>query len=247
MQKVNIGDPIMASKINEIIDEIKKSTVTNVKGGSFIRSGGGTTISVGDNESGGGGKKQSVVAPFQFFSSVTDGNVTKLQLAGQTYLQNIETGKPVPISGIGPVVGGIEDQDLNAGLFTFPAIGECVWLTLEVYNLIVTAAYIEHGYPETKGWTNFPCPLQLSPESEQTNRLKECRYARIVLAEVHAEGENIIGESFDINGQVRVLRPLVNSHLGFKLGVINYVVGPIIMPWTAPARVTWTNQEEQNA
>ena len=242
MRKVNIGDPIKASDFNGLIDEIKKSTITNIKGGSFIRSGGGTVISFENEQGGGGRKNQNQVLPFGFVSSTGEDNILKLQLAGQTYLQNIETGEPVPISGLGPVVGGIEGQDLTAGLFTFPNIGECIWLTLEVYNLIVTAAYIEHGYPETKGWTNFPCPLQLSPESEQTNRLKECRYARIVLAEIHAEGENVIGESFDINGQIRILRPLVNSHLGFKLGVINYVVGPIIMPWAAPARVTWTNQ-----
>lgn len=246
MRKVNIGDSIRAAQFNELIDEIRKSTITSVTGGSFIRNGGGTAISIdnSDGGGGGGGKKQDTTEPFQFFATTNNEGAIRLQIAGQTYLQNIETGKPVPIAGLGPVVGGIENQDPTAGMIVFPNIGECIWLTLEVYNLIVTAAYIESGYPQSKGWTNFPCPLQLSDEDESTNRLKECRYARIVLAEVHAEGENVIGQSFDVNGQVRILRPLVNSHLGFKLGVINYVVGPIIMPWAAPARVTWENQED---
>jgi hypothetical protein len=243
MRKVNIGDPIRAAQFNELIDEIHRSTITSVTGGSFVRNGGGTAISIDNSSAGGGGKKQNTTEPFQFFTTTNNEGAIRLQIAGQTYLQNIETGKPVPIAGLGPVVGGIENQDENDGMIIFPNIGECVWLTLEVYNLIVTAAYIESGYPESKGWTNFPCPLQLSDEDEPTNKLKECRYSRICLAEIHAEGENVVGESFDVNGEVRVLRPLVNSHLGFKLGVINYVVGPIIMPWTAPARVTWENQQ----
>jgi hypothetical protein len=104
----------------------------------------------------------------------------------------------------------------------------------------VTSAYIEHGTPGEEGaWPNFPAPVEQSEDE-----IPECRYSRIALAEIHGEGEDVDGDSYRIgtgqNAEVRIVRQLVNTHLGVKLGVLNYVVSPIIMPWGAPGRVTWT-------
>ena len=236
MRKVRIGEVILAQTINDMIDQIRMNQITNFSGGKYVRNGGGTALFV-SNEGGGGGKKNSAALPFSFSVNVNDSGQTGFQIAGNSYLQNIETGKNIPIAGLGPVIGSPAEPDMTLGLKTMPNIGECVWLTVEVFNLVVTAAYIETGDPQAKGWYNFPCPLQLSGENSETNAQKECRYSRFLLAEVHGPFEDVLGESFEGG----ILRPCVSTNLGLKLGVINYVVGPIIMPWGAPARITWNN------
>lgn len=240
---VKIGDTVKAEHIRQLIDEIKKAQIKNVNGGTFFSNTGGTSISIYPQSGGGGGGAKETVHPFKVVAGYDSNGGKTLRVAGQSYLSNIETGVPIPILDLGAVIGGPNDNENDQGQFSFPQIGDMVWLTLEVYNLVVTSAYIEHGTPGTaNAWTNFPLPTEQSEDE-----IPECRYSRIALAEIHGEEEDVDGDSYKIgtgeNGEVRIVRQLVNTHLGVKLGVINYVVSPIIMPWAAPGRVTWTEEE----
>ena len=238
---VRAGDTIRAEHIHQLIDEIKKAQIKSFKGGNFFSNTGGTSLSIESQSGGGGGGGSSdVIHPFKVVTGYDSNGGKTLRVAGQSYLQNIETGIQIPITDLGAVIGGPNDNENDQGQFSFPQIGDMVWLTIEVYGLIVTSAYIEHGTPGEEGaWPNFPAPVEQSEDE-----IPECRYSRIALAEIHGEGEDVNGDSYRIgtgqNAEVRIVRQLVNTHLGVKLGVLNYVVSPIIMPWAAPGRVTWT-------
>lgn len=237
---VQSGDIIKAQHIHQLIDEIKKAQLKRVNGGNFFSNSGGTTISIDQQSSGGGGGAPETIHPFKVVAGYDFNGGQTLRVAGQSYLQNIETGIQIPITDLGAVIGGPNDNENDQGQFLFPPIGDMVWLTLEVYGLVVTAAYIEHGTPGAVGaWPNFPSPVEQSEDA-----LPECRYSRIALAEIHGEGEDVDGDSYAVTtgeaSEVRIVRQLVTTHLGVKLGVLNYVVSPIIMPWAAPGRVTYT-------
>lgn len=232
---VKTGDIVRAEHINQLIDEIKKAQLRRVVGGSFVSNSGGTSISIDVQSGGGGGGIVKEIHPFKVVKGY-DFDGQTLRVAGQSYLSNIETGQPIPITDLGAVIGGPNDNENDPGQFSFPDVGHMIWLTLEVYNLVVTSAYIEHGEPGQEGmWENFPMPVEQS-----TDDIPECRYSRIALAEIHGDGEDVDGDVYTIGDEKRIVRQLVNTHLGVKLGVINYVVSPIIMPWAAPGRVTWT-------
>lgn len=241
---VRAGDTIRAEHIHQLIDEIKKAQIKSVRGGTFLSNTGGTSISIdAPSGSGGGGGASKTVHPFKIVAGYDSNGGKTLRVAGQSYLQNIETGIQIPITGLGAVIDGPNDNENDQGQFSLPQIGDMVWLTVQVFGLVVTSAYIEYGTPGEEGaWPNFPLPVEQSDDD-----IPECRYSRIALAEIHGEGEDVDGDSYRIgageNAEVRIVRQLVNTHLGVKLGVLNYLVAPIIMPWAAPGRVTWTNEQ----
>jgi len=235
------GDSLSIRDWNKMLAQMRSNTLCPGPGYTLSKTSGGTILRLNQQASSGGGSSFSeTIHPFKIVPGYDFNGGKTLRVAGQSYLQNIESGVQIPIQDIGAVIGGPNDNQDDQGQFSFPAIGHMIWLTVEVYNLVVVSAYIEYGMPGTQNvWKNFPSPIQASEDN-----IPECRYSRIALAEIHGEGEDVDGDSYTIgegaNAQIRIVRQLVNTHLGLKLGVINYIVSPIIMPWGAPGRVTWT-------
>lgn len=236
---VKTGDIIKAEHIHQLIDEIKKAQIKRVVGGTFISNTGGTSISITPvSAGGGGGSSTSSVHPFKVVSGYEFNGGQTLRVAGQSYLTNIESGKRIPILGMGAVIGGPNDNEDDQGQFSFPAAGDLIWLTLEVYALQIVGAFIEYGTPGEEGsWENYPDPIELTEDD-----VPECRYSRIGIASIHLGNEDVDGDKYTVttnNGQQNlIVRQLVTTHLGVKLGVANYVVAPLIFPYSAPVDLT---------
>jgi hypothetical protein len=235
------GDALSIRDWNKMLAQMRSNTLCPGPGYTLSKTTGGTVIRLAQQPSTGRSEAfAKTIHPFKVVAGYDFNGCKTLRVAGQSYLQNIESGVRIPIQDLGAVIGGPNDNEDDQGQFSIPPVGHMIWLTVEVYNLVVVSAYIEHGMPGTANvWKNFPSPIQASEDD-----IPECRYSRIAIAEIHGEGEDVDGDVYTIgtgqNPQIRIVRQLVNTHLGVKLGVINYIVSPIIMPWAAPGRVTWT-------
>ena len=244
---VKTGDIVKAEHIHQLIDEIKKAQIKRVIGGTFFANSGGTSISIQTpSAGGGGGGKSKYVHPFKVVPGYTSNGGSTLRVAGQSYLTNIEKGTRIPILNMGAVIGGPNDDENDQGQFSFPQAGHLIWLTIECYNLEIVGAYIEHGLPGEEGeWENFPSPVELTEDP-----VPECRYSRIGIASIHDETDDVDGESYNVTSgqgvQTLIVRQLVTTHLGVKLGVSNYVICPLIFPYSAPGDLTTTTYGGQD-
>jgi hypothetical protein len=73
------GQPISPSAFNALIDMVKSSQLTSVVGGTFSRSIGGTTLTIGQQSSG-GGRTSGSKCWFQL-SDASEGNELKIEIA----------------------------------------------------------------------------------------------------------------------------------------------------------------------
>lgn len=226
------GQPVRASDLNALGDEIRKNQITKFNGGNFQRNTGGTSLSIASTSAGAGGGAggQTAYTPFQIIEGyVGEGGGIVLRVNGDSWLTNIETGEKISIVGLGAVPGSPEDNENDQGQFSLPPVGDYIWLTVTVDKFNVLTAEIETG--STINWPNFPKPVEFSVE--QT--LKVASKTRVAIASVHADGESYIGGTrwTTETGEVRIIRQMVTTHLGIQWTIIQSTVAPILVPYNA--------------
>jgi hypothetical protein len=233
------GQPVRASDLNALAEEIRKNEITKFNGGTFQRNTGGTSLSIngGGSAGGGGGAGGGLFAPFQIiegYPGETGGVVVRVN--GNSWLTNIETGENIPITGLGAAPGSPQDNENDQGQFSLPAIGAYIWLTVEMQESEILSAFIEDGTLGVQNsWENFPKPV----EFDETLALKSAKFTRVAIAQVHAEGDaGVTGTSFTTEtGEVRVIRQIVTTHLGIQYAIIESTVAPILVPYHASGNI----------
>lgn len=232
------GQPVRASDLNALAEEIRKNEITKFNGGTFQRNTGGTSLTVNNSGiGGGGGKGETIYSPFQIIEGYPDANGgVVVRVNGNSWLTNIETGENIQITGLGAAPGSPQDTENDQGQFPLPAIGHYVWLTVEMQESEILSAFIEYGTPGIANtWENFPKPV----EFEEDLTLKFAKFTRVAIAQIHAEGdEGVTGIKFTTEtGEVRVVRQIVTTHLGIQYAVIESSVAPILVPYHASGSI----------
>ena len=224
------GQPVRASDLNALGDEIRKNEITKFNGGTFQRNTGGTSLSVnGGGANGGGGAGGDVTYhPFQLIDGypVEEGGVV-VRINGNSWLTNIETGEKITIIGLGAVPGSPEDNEDDQGQFSLPLPGQYVWLTVTVEKFNILTAEIEIG--DIANWPEFPKPVEFGVEET----VKFASKTRIAIAQIHYDGESFVGGTrfTTEQGQVLIARQMVTTNLGIQWTIVGSVVSPILVPY----------------
>jgi hypothetical protein len=233
------GQPVRASDLNALAEEIRKNEITKFNGGTFQRNTGGTSLTVNATAGGGGGGGGADASyhPFQIIDGypVEQGGVV-IRVSGNSWLTNIETGEKITITGLGAAPGSPQDNANDQGQFPLPQIGEYIWLTVEMQESEILAAYIEYGALGVQNsWENFPKPV----EFDETLSLKSAKYTRVAIAQVHAENSDYVtGTRYTTEtGEVRIVRQITTTHVGVQYAVIESTVAPILVPYHASAQI----------
>lgn len=232
------GQPVRASDLNALADEIRKNEITKFNGGTFQRNTGGTSLTVNAISAGGGGAGGDTSShPFQIIDGypVEQGGVV-IRVRGNSWLTNIETGEKITITGLGAAPGSPQDNENDQGQFPLPAIGAYIWLTVQLQGNEISAAFIEDGVPgQTGAWENFPKPVEIG----QTTPIRMASFTRIAIAQIHAaDQEQVSGTTYTTEtGEVRVVRQLVTTHLGLQYAVVESTVAPIIVPYAGAPKI----------
>jgi hypothetical protein len=233
------GQPVRASDLNALAEEIRKNEITKFNGGTFQRNTGGTslTVNAGGGEGGGGGGTDASYRPFQIIDGypVEQGGVV-IRVSGNSWLTNIETGEKITITGLGAAPGSPQDNANDQGQFPLPAIGEYIWLTVECQGLDIIGATIEYGaVGAAPNWADFPKPVEFGEGST----IKYAGKTRVAIAQVHAENSDYVtGTSYTTEtGEVRVVRQLVTTHLGIQWGIVESTVAPLLVPYHASPQI----------
>lgn len=231
------GQPVRASDLNALADEIRKNEITKINGGIFQRNTGGTSITLNATASAGGGGTPSY-HPFQIIDGYPpeQGGIV-VRVVGNSWLTNIETGEKITITGLGAAIGSPQDNLNDQGQFPLPPIGAYIWLTVQLQGPEILAAYIEDGVPGQEGaWENFPKPVEIG----QTTPIRMANFTRIAIAQIHAKNqEQVSGTVYTTEtGEVRVVRQLVTTHLGLQYAVVESTVAPIIVPYAGAPQIT---------
>jgi len=234
------GQPVRASDLNALADEIRKNEITKFNGGTFQRNTGGTSLTISGNTSGGGGAGGGGGGsgqPFEIregFPGENGGIV--LRVSGNSWLTNIETGEKIAITGLGAAPGSPQDTENDQGQFSCPQIGEYIWLEVSITDQEITGAEIKTGAVGTEAsWETFPKPV----EFETTSGIKVAKKTRVAIAEIHAENSDYVsGTSYTTEeGEVRIVRQIVTTHLGVQYAIIESAVAPILVPYHASAKI----------
>jgi len=87
------GQPISPSAFNALMDEVRSNQITSIKGGSFNRSIGGTSININSGTFGGGGGTggASVPCPFQCSDKSTEDEL-RVQISWGLIYNMLPTG-----------------------------------------------------------------------------------------------------------------------------------------------------------
>jgi hypothetical protein len=87
------GQPVSPSAFNALMDEVKSNQINSIRGGSFNRSIGGTSININSGTFGGGGGSggASVPCPFQCTDKSTDDEL-RVQVSWGLIYQILPTG-----------------------------------------------------------------------------------------------------------------------------------------------------------
>lgn len=87
------GQPISPSAFNALMDEVRSNQITSIRGGSFNRSIGGTSINInsGTFGGGGGGSASFIPCPFQC-SDVSKDDELKVQISWGLIYNMLPTG-----------------------------------------------------------------------------------------------------------------------------------------------------------
>jgi hypothetical protein len=230
------GQPVRASDLNALADEVRKNEITKFNGGTFQRNTGGTSLSVNSVSAGGGGGDTSS-HPFQIVDGYPgeQGGIV-VRVRGNSWLTNIESGEKITITGLGAALGSPQDNANDQGQFPLPAIGDFIWLTVQLEGAEVLTAFIEYGTVGVQNsWENFPKPVEIG----QTTPIRMASFTRIAIAQIHAaDQEQVSGNVYTTEtGEVRVVRQLVTTHLGLQYAVVESTVAPIIVPYAAAAKI----------
>lgn len=233
------GQPVRASDLNALADEIRKNEITKFNGGTFQRNTGGTSLTVSATAGGGGsgGGADAFYQPFQIIDGypVEQGGVV-IRINGNSWLTNIETGEKITITGLGAAPGSPQDDATDQGQFPLPEIGSYIWLTVQIQGSEILAAYIEDGVVgQTNSWENFPKPV----EFDETTAIKTPKFTRVAIAQIHAENvAGVTGTKYTTEtGEVRVVRQIVTTHLGIQYAIIESNVAPILVPYHASGQI----------
>lgn len=232
------GQPVRASDLNALAEEIRKNEITKINGGTFQRNTGGTSVTINATASAGGGGAATLPHPFQIIDGYPpeQGEIV-IRVAGNSWLTNIETGEKITITGLGAAPGSPQDNKNDPGQFPLPPIGAYIWLTVQLQGAEVLSAYIEDGIPgQVNAWENFPKPVEIG----QTAPIRMANFTRIAIAQIHGENqEQVSGTVYTTEtGEVRVVRQLVTTHLGLQNAVVESTVAPIIVPYAGAPQIT---------
>lgn len=232
------GQPVRASDLNALADEIRKNEITKFNGGTFQRNTGGTSLSVsGISSSGGGGGGGSTGQPFEIIDGyATEEGGVVIRVSGNSWLTNIESGEKIVITGLGAAPGSPQDTENDQGQFPLPEIGEYIYLEVSLTDQEITGAEIKYGAIGTQqNWTDFPNPVEFTTDTP----IKQAAKTRVAIAQVHAESADYVsGKSFTTEtGEVRIVRQLVTTNLGIQYAIIESCVAPILVPYHAAAKI----------
>lgn len=189
--------------------------------------------------------------PFQILPGWSQSEYN-VRVNGDSYLTNIETGENIPIQGLGAAAGSLGDVEESLGQFPLPNIGEYIWLEVQCTRNEIVSAYINFG--NKSDWPDFPAPVQFKNNG---SLFREAEFTRIAIAQVHSKAErNISGLEFNLDllgrpaglpkppenpANVRVVRQITTTHLGVQFAVIQSAVVPILVPYSAAAKIPMLN------
>lgn len=232
------GQPVRASDLNALAEEIRKNEITKVNGGTFQRNTGGTSLTINAAAGGGGGGAGGATGqPFEIIDGYpTEQGGVVIRVSGNSWLTNIENGEKIVITGLGAAPGSPQDNKNDQGQFPLPAIGSYIWLTVQIQGSEILAAYIEDGVVgQTNSWENFPKPV----EFDETTAIKTPKFTRVAIAQIHAENvAGVTGTKYTTEtGEVRVVRQIVTTHLGIQYAIIESNVAPILVPYHASGQI----------
>lgn len=232
------GQPVRASDLNALADEIRKNEITKFNGGTFQRNTGGTSLTVGATSTAGGkgGAGSTFYQPFEVIDGYpgADGG-TVLRVNGASYLTDIESQLNIPIVGLGAVPGSSGDNENDQGQFSLPAQNEYVYLEVELLESTIVSATIKQGSVRSAGnWENFPDLI----EFETDTAFRRAKYSRIAIAHIQLSTDlEAYGKSYEILNsegdvtEIRVVRQIVRTHLGIQYGIIQGRLVPMIVPY----------------
>ena len=231
------GQPVRASDLNALGDEIRKNEITKVNGGTFQRNSGGTSITVSAVSGSSGKGANGTGQPFEIIDGYpTEEGGVVIRVSGNSWLTNIESGEKIAITGLGAAPGSPQDDENDQGQFPLPEIGEYIYLEVTLTDQEITGAEIKYGAIGTEQyWTDFPKPVEFTTDTP----IKQAAKTRVAIAQVHEENADYVsGKSFTTeDGEVRIIRQLVTTHLGIQYAIIESCVAPILVPYHAAGKI----------
>jgi hypothetical protein len=232
------GQPVRASDLNALADEVRKNEITKFNGGTFQRNTGGTSLTINAAAGGGGGGAAGATGqPFEIIDGYpTEQGGVVIRVSGNSWLTNIENGEKIVITGLGAAPGSPQDTEDDQGQFPLPDVGHYIYLEVTLTDQEITGAEIKSGAIGTgQDWTDFPKPVEFTTDTP----IKQAAKTRVAIAQVHAENADYVsGKSFTTEtGEVRIVRQLVTTHLGIQYAIIESVVAPILVPYHAVAKI----------
>lgn len=234
--KFYAGQPVRASDLNALGEEIRKNEITKFNGGTFQRNTGGTSLTVGGTNrgGGGGGGSDAFYHPFEIIDGYpAENGGAVVRVNGASYLTDIESQLNIPIIGLGAVPGSSGDNLNDQGQFSLPLRNQYIYLEVEVNQSIIVSATIKQGPVRGSGnWLNFPDLIEFETETA----FRRAKYSRIAIAHIQLSTDlEAYGKSYDAgteqNPEIRVVRQIVNTHLGIQYGIIQGRLVPMIVPY----------------
>jgi hypothetical protein len=244
LPRINVGDTIRATHLQQICDEIQQNRIRPGVGVRLNTTSGGTTLSV--DLSGIRGASSSAatptLTPFQIVSgypAIPTEPVVRIQ--GESYVSVIETGGLLAITGdpgLGAIIGGPNDNEDDPGQFPLPEIGESVWLEAEVSGFNITAITVKIGEAGASGfWENYPDPVEVSVPDPETPYevavVTRCLIAHVVAGDDPRQGDvYVVGEGEA--AETRKVLQQLKTNLGVQVLMMRGTPAPVLVPWHGP-------------
>jgi len=245
LPRISVGDPIRATHIQQICDEIQQNRIRPGVGVRIVVTSAGTTVSTEDQP-----RRPSAITEDQDPNAIaaqpfyiTTGYPANpafpvLRIQGESYVSAIETGGLLPVTGLGAILGSAEDNADDPGQFPCPEIGESVWIEGTVDGYSITSLSIWIGQAGTEGlWENYPDPVETSEPSEEDPLpvvvKTRCLIAHCVDGTDPRHGaEYIVGTGE--TAETRKILQQLRTNLGVQVLMMRGIPAPVLVPWHGP-------------
>lgn len=241
---ISVGDPIRATHLQQIIQEVRQNAIRPGPGLRMIQSGNGTTLAVDDvirRVASGTSNQELRWTPFRVVPGYpADPAFPVVRVQGESYISMIETGQLYGISGepgLGAILGSPQDNADDPGQFPLPEIGHSIWLELTTDAFSVTSASIWHGQAGVDGWENYPDPIEVEAPTLE-NPAPTAIKSRCIIAHVVEGIDPRHGDTYRVGTgpepEVRKVLQQLRTHLGIQVLMMRGVPCPVLVPWHGP-------------